>query len=161
MESSEHASQRYLIWPQRHSSSAPSTEFCLAIWTEVATAIGKLGFVAYPAGWGFALLILSLLRLLPHLLNLVLIRFKLLVQLPVKEKERTDSQQKGNMIGSIKSERLVSSTVTLSHSIYSPTFICNVHPWMVKWCPSKKGNKSGPLFRKHKDRVHEYFDHRI
>lgn len=53
----------------------------------MATAIGKLGFVAYPAGGGFALLVLSRLRLLSHLLNLFLIRLKLLVQLPASTEE--------------------------------------------------------------------------
>lgn len=89
--------RHYLIWPQRHSSSAPSTEFRLAIWTEVATAIGKLGFVADPAGWGFALLVLTLVCLLPHLLNLVLIWLKLLVQFSASKWEGQRLIKKGNM----------------------------------------------------------------
>lgn len=56
----------------------------------MATAIGKLGFVAYPAGGGFTLLVLSWFRLLPHLLNLFLIGLKLLVQLPASKRGRKE-----------------------------------------------------------------------
>lgn len=66
----------------------------------MATAIGKLGFVAYPAGWGFALQLLGLLGLLPHLLHLVLVRFKLLVQLPAGEWEG----QRLEVIGDLEDE---------------------------------------------------------
>lgn len=46
----------------------------------MATAIGKLCFVADSTGGGFTLLLLCLLCFFTHLLDLLLVHFKLLVQ---------------------------------------------------------------------------------
>lgn len=61
----------------------------------MATAIGKLGFVAYPAGRSFTLLVLNWLLFLTHLLDLVLVRLKLLVQFPAGKRkgERLERQE--------------------------------------------------------------------
>lgn len=81
-------SQTYFVGPERYSSSAASAELSLAIRTDVAAAIGKLGFVANSTGGRVGLLLGFLLSLVADLFHLVLIHLKLLVQLPVEEQKR-------------------------------------------------------------------------
>lgn len=79
-------SQTYFVGSKWYTSSAASTELSLAIRTDAAAAIGKLGFVADPTDGRVALLLRILLGFFPDLLHLILIHLKLLVQLPVKRK---------------------------------------------------------------------------
>ncbi len=80
-------SQTYFVGAEGDASSTARTELGLAIRTDVAAAIGKLGFVADPTGGRVSLLLRVLLSLLSDLLHLVLVHLKLLVQLPVEGRE--------------------------------------------------------------------------
>ena len=73
----------YLVGAQRDPSPAAGAELGLAIGTDMATAVGKLGFVADAAGGRVSLRLRRGFGLIPDLLHLVLVHFKLLVQLPV------------------------------------------------------------------------------
>lgn len=82
--------ESYIVRPQRDPSPATSTEFCLAVWAEVAAAIGKLGLATNAAG-GSVILLLRLLtsRLDPNTTHFLFVALKLLVQCPVREVRKT------------------------------------------------------------------------
>lgn len=69
----------HLIGSQRDPPPAASAELGLAIRTDVATAVGKLGLMADPADGRVALPNLAGRHLLPDLPHLVLVHLKLLM----------------------------------------------------------------------------------
>lgn len=73
----------------------------------MATAIGKLGFVADPASGSFTLLVLNRLLLLTHFLDLVLVRLKLLMQFPAGRQKEEGVREPGIIICVVKRPKYV------------------------------------------------------